>query len=296
MKKLYILIITSLFFIGCSNNIINNSKDKEDTSNSEYGKIIFSINGETSSARSAVPLSFLTGRNQYFTVFMYNETEEYKLQFNEYDGSASDPSFDVKAGTYNAVMLAGVNGNYSGAIGSGNVKEIVVIANTVTNVDFTLRPFDYEISAPTTPVFCGEEYDVSFKFDTRNDLLYQPRLYIYETKPTSNFDNRTTVTNTEKLSEFSGTLKCNATNYVSTKNNDVYVQLGWNFASDTLTINDSTYNKSIKTGIGGQTVDASANYSTGKEFYGLSYTFVTHKAAPNPDDPTLVKIGITWVQ
>lgn len=292
MRKLSSLFFLSFFLISCSVNEITNDLKYQNDSN--MGVVCFSINEFQN--RNAIPLSYLTEKYQYYTVFMYNDSEEYKLQFNQYDDSANAPSFEVKAGTYNAVMLAGCGGNYSSAIGSGNVKEIKVLANKYTNINFTLKPFDYEISSPTETVICGEKYDVSFKIDTRNELLYQPRIYIYETKPTSNFENKTTAQNSDKLSKFEGTVECNTTSYISTKTNDVYVEMACNHASDNFRIGDSTYNKDIDTKIAFYTVDASADFSTNKIFYGLSYTFVTHEEAPNPDDPTGLKIGITWVQ
>lgn len=73
----------------------------------------------------------------------------------------------LEEGTYNAVIFAV---NNTEVYGSGYSKDIVIESGKSTTVTFTLRPFDMSLTCPEN-VECGKDFDVNYKFDTRNELV-----------------------------------------------------------------------------------------------------------------------------
>lgn len=263
MKKiLYVFIICFAFFIiACSNSVNNNVSDNSIPEG--YGKLILSINVKTDFSRTAIPLENLASNVSQYHVYVFNSSSSMDAVFSE----TTNQTMIIPAGTYNSVVIGGTD---LFVFGSGFQKGIEIKSGKKTEVNYILKPFDYSISCDSE-IVCGEDYEVSFSLNTRNEMLYFSGVMLCQD------NNKPYTYNDEKLVEYSGSLSFTAPTLVGSGKIEMSPQY--------LVINDteSQYTKSTNLGFRGWTYENMENISWRK------INFIE-------GDSEGIKINITWEQ
>ena len=172
MKKIFfIYILFAFMLISCSNSTSSVSNDEDTQIPTGYGILSFSIGNNTSADRTAINLDTILSKVSQYEIVIYNSTKRYEETFT----LDETKSLIIEEGTYNSIIVAtdGHNKTYEyggSSLGSGYAKNITITSGKKTTVDYVLKPFDFSISCPAE-VNCSEQFDVTFSFDTRNELL-----------------------------------------------------------------------------------------------------------------------------
>lgn len=156
------LVLIGSFAISCSNANIPDESTVDCEIASGQGELLFNF-GSSGAARSAYALDEIQPKVSSYKLVIYNSSKKYDESFS----LTADKKLTLEEGTYNAVIFAV---NNTEVYGSGYSKDIVIESGKSTTVTFTLRPFDMSLTCPEN-VECGKDFDVNYKFDTRNELV-----------------------------------------------------------------------------------------------------------------------------
>ncbi len=159
---LFFLVLIGSFAISCSNANIPDESTVDCEIASGQGELLFNF-GSSGAARSAYALDEIQPKVSSYKLVIYNLSKKYDESFS----LTADKKLTLEEGTYNAVIFAV---NNTEVYGSGYSKDIVIESGKSTTVTFTLRPFDMSLTCPEN-VECGKDFDVNYKFDTRNELV-----------------------------------------------------------------------------------------------------------------------------
>lgn len=156
------LVLIGSFAISCSNANIPDESTVDCEIASGQGELLFNF-GSSGAARAAYALDEIQPKVSSYKLVIYNSSKKYDESFS----LTADKKLTLEEGTYNAVIFAV---NNTEVYGSGYSKDIVIESGKSTTVTFTLRPFDMSLTCPEN-VECGKDFDVNYKFDTRNELV-----------------------------------------------------------------------------------------------------------------------------
>ena len=169
MKKLfaYVIICLSFLMVGCDNDTPSiNSDDRDeiivdfsDESSTSSGLLKVSLPSKVSSSNSrSLSNSIAASLADTYAIFILGENGAmYNVDSCDYDGDL--PFVQLGIGTYKILVLAGQGHN---AIGFGYDDNVVIVAETITNVPITLSAPDVSITVSDEPYYASGSISMSF--------------------------------------------------------------------------------------------------------------------------------------